>query len=213
MKRAGFTLVELLIATTVFSVIMVISMYGFIRISKYYTKGTTVARMENSARNIIGDISNSIQFSVGNKLTQNYPTAFSPGKICIGNKRYTYLVNTPQGFNGKDAIYSEEATGSNCGTITASTKQVLLPNNSRILNLTVKDLGYGNLDVYKLKIMLLYVPDVPVSFIPSANQPGTDLVQVGFPADDLTQWKCKLGVRGSEYCAITTVSTIVYGRL
>lgn len=45
-NTSGFTLIELMIATTVFSVVMLISTYGFIKINQYYTKGVNAARTQ-----------------------------------------------------------------------------------------------------------------------------------------------------------------------
>ena len=64
-KRAeqnGFTIIELLIATTVFSLILLISVAGILQISRMYYRGVTQSRTQETARSIIDEVGEAIRF-------------------------------------------------------------------------------------------------------------------------------------------------------
>lgn len=59
----GFTIVELMIALSVLSVILLMSTIVMINIGGLYDKGVTSANLQNASRNIVADITSGIQFS------------------------------------------------------------------------------------------------------------------------------------------------------
>src|SRR3990172_9120101 len=73
----GFTIVELMIATTIFSVILLIVTFGMLQIGRTYYKGITLTKTQNAARSIIDTISQDIQFSgegVTDSVSGTFPT-------------------------------------------------------------------------------------------------------------------------------------------
>jgi prepilin-type N-terminal cleavage/methylation domain-containing protein len=120
----GFTIVELMIALSILSVILVISTTVFIQIGRLYTKGVNAANLQNTNRTIMGDVSSAIQFSgaapsactpfpapppptavpITCYATAPGPSDFATGPVtvrayafCIGNVRYSYVLNRELG--------------------------------------------------------------------------------------------------------------------
>jgi len=106
LNNKGFTILELLIATMVFSVIFLSATTAIIQIGKLYYKGVVSGRTQETTRTIADSISQQLQFSYdgltigANKI---YPvTKVTPvGTItnqtfksyCIGTTRYSYVLN------------------------------------------------------------------------------------------------------------------------
>jgi prepilin-type N-terminal cleavage/methylation domain-containing protein len=117
----GFTLIELMIALSVLSVLLVMSTVILINIGALYTKGVNAANLQKTSRNLVGDISAVIQLSgttprgcTNITITCYTPTASIPDtgvrtnphpspvsdKIygyCINNVRYSYVLNRELG--------------------------------------------------------------------------------------------------------------------
>lgn len=101
-QQQGFTILELMIATLVFSVIFLGATTALLQISKLYYKGVVGGRTQEISRGIIDQISQQLQFS-SDTLTapakQTFNVTGAPaGQLdfnvhCIGNTRYTYIIN------------------------------------------------------------------------------------------------------------------------
>ncbi len=92
--QTGFTIVELLIAMTVFSVMLLVATTGVIQVGRTYYKGITTSKTQEAARGIVNEISQSIQVGAKNEIKP--PAADGPNgekAVCVGNVRYTYLIN------------------------------------------------------------------------------------------------------------------------
>lgn len=83
----GFTIVELMIATTVFSVILLLCATALVQIGRIYYKGVLSGKTQNTARSIMDEIASSIKYSGG-----NIPTPIS-NVLCVGNLRYSFNVD------------------------------------------------------------------------------------------------------------------------
>ncbi len=93
-SSSGFTIVELLIAMAVFSVMLLVATTGVIQVGRTYYKGITTTKTQEAARGIVNEISQSIQVGAKNKIEP--PGALGPHgakAVCVGNVRYTYLIN------------------------------------------------------------------------------------------------------------------------
>ena len=91
-KQAGFTIVELMVATAVFAVVLLIVSLGLLQIGRTYYKGVTSTNVQQTSRGIIDQISQAIQFSGGQIITSITPRGNSRG-FCIDNKRYSYELD------------------------------------------------------------------------------------------------------------------------
>ncbi len=95
----GFTIMELMIAIALLSVILLASAEVFVNIGGLLTKGANLANVQDDARNIVSDVSSSIEFGTNQLETASY-TYYSPEQLtvyayCIGNVRYSYVIGFP----------------------------------------------------------------------------------------------------------------------
>jgi prepilin-type N-terminal cleavage/methylation domain-containing protein len=119
-SSSGFTIVELMIALTVLSVILVIGTVIMIQIGSLYSKGVNAANLQSTARNIASDVTAAIQFSTqapspctitpttcfANPINaaDTEPRIYTTGGVtvsvnafCIGSVRYSYVMNRELG--------------------------------------------------------------------------------------------------------------------
>jgi prepilin-type N-terminal cleavage/methylation domain-containing protein len=113
-EQSGFTIVELMIATTVFSVILLLCTYGLIQIGRNYYKGSIVSRTQNVTRAVLDDVTQSITY--GASAPSPEAISFTPGdtsEVCIGNKKYVV----------KDQEFSVSRATGDCSSVTGHTTQ------------------------------------------------------------------------------------------
>lgn len=119
-NNKGFTIVELLFSTAIFSVVLLLCLSALVQIGRMYFKGVTTAQTQQSARALMDEISQSMQLS-GAEITpigsitggpvppeiygQSGPIPISGGNItqgaigyfCIGTTRFTFAMDRMQG--------------------------------------------------------------------------------------------------------------------
>lgn len=223
--QAGFTLVELLIATTVFSVILMAAAAALVQVGRMYYKGVVTTQVQNVARTVIDDVSRTIQFGDGSyekiPAEASPPTAQPPIQvICVGNTRYTYVVGMqvnnkiPSGiYNSAEypnqirhALWQDEIGSQQCGTEIPQLQKEN-PYEGYTTSLKGKELlGNG---------MRLGTFDV----LPLGGDGDvfTVSVTVIYGDDDLLDTatnppKCKSSVVGGQWCAISALNSVVYSR-
>lgn len=91
--QKGFTIIELLISTVVFGVILLIITGAIIQFSKLYYKGVIVSRTNEVSRTVAEDMAKSVQYA-GKRFLYQAPNGSDPGVMCLGTKKYTFLLNT-----------------------------------------------------------------------------------------------------------------------
>jgi prepilin-type N-terminal cleavage/methylation domain-containing protein len=143
-NHKGFTIIELLIATAVFSLVLIIFMTSFIKIGDMFYKGVNVANTQEAARTVLDGISSDIRFS---KSTPFYtaPDAAGKGIICIGQHRYKYQLDQQVGAPGAYGIQREDVNPGSCSNLSvAGSNQTELLNNRMQLNrLQLSNCGSG----------------------------------------------------------------------
>jgi type II secretory pathway pseudopilin PulG len=112
-KSGGFTVIELLIATTVFSVVLLIFLISFLRIGQLFYKGVSITNTQETARSVIQDMTDDMQFS--NVTPQIDPAG---NYFCIGNHRYAINKGFQVGSAPGYGILREDLA--NCPPLTGS---------------------------------------------------------------------------------------------
>ena len=203
-NERGFTLIELMVATVIFSLVMIVLTYGVISISRSYYKGITVSQTQNAARNIASSLTQAIEFD-GNYIA--LPPSGNLGGFCIGNKRFSYLLGYQlAGTYSTGLVHTAahslvEDTPGSCSS--GSLIQDLANNNSlpgielmgknmRLANLTINQQGSTNL--YQIDVRVVYGDEDLLN-----NPTGTDA-------------SCK-GQSGDQFCATSELSTTVARRV
>jgi len=165
----GFTIIELMIATTVFSIILLLVTYGILQIGRTYYKGVTETKTQDTARAALDNITQAIQFDSGAVSAQS--NGIVPNVkyvICIGNVRYSaYLGHILIDDSTHHALVQDtESTpcadntaipGLDGSTPMSSSATELMAPLMRVAALDVTDLSGG---LYKVHIRVVYGNDV-----------------------------------------------------
>ena len=202
----GFTIIELLIATSVFSIILLVLASGLIEIGRLYYKGVISSKTQETARVIAEDIGRSIQFSGG----QVSPLVTTGGinSYCVGGRRYSFKLNVQT--KDKPAIVHgllvDNPTSDCVASITGGPgvaqdfttpldkSEELLGVNMRLSDLVISQVGTTNL--YTVRVYVTYGDDDLLSdkMLPA----GLDTCNTG---------------SGSQFCATSILNTIVEKRI
>jgi prepilin-type N-terminal cleavage/methylation domain-containing protein len=223
-NQSGFTIVELMIALSVLSVLLIMSSVLLIQIGRIYSKGVNLANIQNTNRNVVHDIGSALEFGGQQPITGSETylpaggDAVTVNSFCLDTTRYSYVVGQQEAISpdyhpstGAPQTYhvlweDTMKTNDNCFPMDI-TKQVptdppdgvatqpgsgkeLIPLRSR---LSVFNIGEnpGGSGIYQLEVTIAYGDNDLL------NAAGTN---------------CNGGI-GQEYCATSTLSTVVTRRL
>lgn len=185
--KKGFTIIELLIAATVFSTVLLVLSYGIIHIGRMYYKNITSSRTQETARALMDDISSSIQFS-GSDIIYIPGT---PALLCAGTDKYVINLNTLV-TAGDHAIWRDKTVEGVCAPsgFNNGTSQELLGENMQLLDFGYTERAGGLVDLR---------------------------FSVGFGDEELldrsTSPPTCLPGRGSTFCAVSTLDTTAKRRI
>lgn len=203
MKRLhikGFTIIELLISTVILSMVLLTITSAIVEMSRFYYRSVIVSRTQETARTVVEDIAQSIQFAGAN----NVPYDNLSNCIIIGSHRYIYQKpNKPVASNQHALIVDNGTTciaplpNLNSAVPSATpgyTYRELLGENMRVVDLSVQQVG-GSTDLYDISVRIAYGS-------------GTDAqLLAGSPAT------CKDNIRnGGQYCAVSALKMTVSKR-
>jgi prepilin-type N-terminal cleavage/methylation domain-containing protein len=222
-NQKGFTLVELMIATAVFTVVLLVATTGIIRIGNIYYKGIITAQTQNSTRNIGNDLATSLQFASYDVSVPALAPGASPKFYCLGNTIYVYYINSQykKGNEFSSGLYSADlAPNPVCALASATTKcsgavllncyndrRQLLGENMRVMVFNIAPVN-GSSTVYSINLRTIYGD---TDLLTSTDNAGNPLPPASLPPND--QVTCKTGVAGSSFCAVAQLDTVVKKRL
>lgn len=217
----GFTIVELMIATSIFSIILLLCATSLVTIGKIYHKGLISSKTQEAARVIMEDLASQVQFSGGkpSSLTSGIYSGLSVNSFCIRDTRYTYAIDAQVDDNGLNAALHKSphalwrdttnnpivcpqadlttsdpdaAASTNHGI--ANSGREMVSAGMRLRTLSVKN-TQGNL--WKIDVGLVYGDDATLTRKPLPS-----------PNDTITG--CAGTNDGGNFCAISDLSTEVY---
>lgn len=187
-NNQGFTIVELLISTLIFSMILLLVTIGIIQITRVYYKGITEARTQNTARAAMDEITQGIQFSGGTVSA----TQASKSSFCIGDQQYSYALGKQLGTQTAKALWKTNTPGCSGNPAVATTGKEFLSDKMRLSNLTVTPLGAN---LWKVSLTVAYGDDDLLNN-PTSTSPS-----------------CKGIQAGSQFCSISTLTSTVIQRV
>lgn len=205
----GFTVVELMIATLVFSVILLLLTSAMIRLGRMYYKGLASTKVQEVSRSVIEDISQSIQFAGGDV----FATAAN-GSVqgyCVGTRRYSFVPYQAYTAAGEHKLLSgtvpqgcvKGVTAARDMTTTLSgDEQELLGEDMRVVNLKIENSLTSGL--YKVTVRIAYGKD-DVLCSPTGSGCAPDVNH-----DNLV---CRSGSKASQFCAVSEVTATVQRRV
>jgi prepilin-type N-terminal cleavage/methylation domain-containing protein len=211
----GFTIIELLIATAVFSMILILITFGVIRFNEAYYRGLTQSSTQNVARTIMSNVAQTIEFNNGTVAPNmsgggSYPTWSG---LCVNNQFYQYqlgkelVTGTPSGNQVSQAMLRSDAgdcTGATPGQTLIGSE--MLSPHMRLSDLEVTSSGT---DLYKINVRVVYGDDDLICAASAAGSCSTPADTSGATAKDA---QCK-SFTGSQFCAEADLSTVVQKRI
>lgn len=206
-NQDGFTILELLIATLVFSTILVVATFAIIQISRTYIRGYIGSETQNTNRNIADQITQAIQLSTTGEVTlpPNSPNASNVYWFCVNETRYTYVYDqeltassTPVFLQDKDSTGNCSGPGDLTNAATGTNRKELLSTHMMLLPPTggggILTVASGALKLYNVNLTILY------------GDNGSYITRAGLPVG------CAPIVSGGDFCAKSSTSTSVEQR-
>lgn len=205
-KSAGFTIVEMMIATIVFSMVLLVVTTAILQFTRVYYKGVTEGNVQDTARNVVDTIAQGIQFNGGvvNTTTAS-PTPGAAYAFCVGGQRYSYTTGWELNDSPSAALHQiahvlvvDSYPGCGGGTPPAQTLsgavvgRELLSKNMRIARLRVTSTATN---IYKVSVRIVYGDDDLL------NGPTTSTA------------KCQNFSAGTQFCAYSDITTTVVKRV
>jgi prepilin-type N-terminal cleavage/methylation domain-containing protein len=224
----GFTIVELMISTVVFSLVMVLCLTGMVQVSRAYYKGVTHSRTQEAARLLMDEIAQTIKLS-GSAISYVSATVPGPevavgsveeatGVFCAGNKKYTYALDRKvvggdsdepnkeikNAIIREDVICTDVLEKGDLNAAVTGNSRSLIGENMRLTKFSVTRVTPNNSDTTQSGSQLWKI-DIRLAY---GDQ---DLLRY---TDDSGQNRviCESGT-GTEFCSIVELSTIVSRRI
>jgi prepilin-type N-terminal cleavage/methylation domain-containing protein len=205
-KNRGFTIIELMIATLVFSIVLLVCLAAFLQVGRLFYKGVNLSLTQDNTRDIMSSISNDIRFTKNSPTTNNMS---SPnGYFCIGLHRYKYM-------KGNHLYLASENLSSNYGLvredISAGCPSPAVPgsgsNPTEMLgnSMQLNDLSITCVNTQcNIKVHVVFYGDDNTVF-ESPSHPGYT------PSQALTapDANCTGALSGSQYCATADFASTV----
>lgn len=213
-QQKGFTIVELMIATLVFSLVLLVCAFAIVHVGRMYYKGMIMNRTQDASRKVIDDISQAIQFGgISGEKRQFFranSTTYGTGStsvqvdsLCFGVVRYSFNKEKARGSSEdhiphvlwKDRVNPADAE---CLPVDITRADLntdqgteMLGENMRLPILNISE-DRGN---WSLEMRLSYGDD-PLLFEEGTNY-GV----------------CKGALSGGQFCAVSQLNTVVHKRL
>lgn len=204
-SEQGFTILELMLATTAFSIVLVMVLGSFLQIGRMYYRGVSISKTEEASRTIVDDIGRALQFS-RNSVNPIDLSGTSIGVICFGDLRYSFAPNkrlnttsTPLAASESSRVIFRDTGASTCTEAIsgASIKgSEMLEDNMRLNYIKVAEVGSTGL--WRIDLSLAYGED--------------DVFESTGGVVDYT--KCRSSTSsGTQFCGVSNVTTYINRRL
>jgi prepilin-type N-terminal cleavage/methylation domain-containing protein len=203
-NQKGFTIIELMIASAVFASILLLLTMGLLAVSRTYYKGVVTTRTQQVSRSILEDISESIRFNGGTVAPSIVPNGTSRG-FCAGGKRYSYQLNKQLNeavASQRHVIVVDDFDTCSAGTVAQSmssatpTGRELMSTRMRLGGLSITQVGTGT-DLWRVTVRVAS---------------GEDDILEDTNGDGVLD-TCRQERSGSQFCAVSELSTVVQKRV
>lgn len=208
--ESGFTIVELMVASLIFSVVLIVITVGVIQFTNGYYRGINTTNTQTTAQAAIDYISQSAQFSSGGTAVG------ASGYFCAGGKVFVYspgkqFLGTPS--LADKGLYMMDNTAATCADpgVVSGGKE-LLGKNMRVIQVSVTAPTAPKY-LSQVKLMIAY-GDSDLLCAPTSS-PGScasGAATLGDPALTASDVVCKSQV-GSQWCSIANLTAVAQQRL
>lgn len=216
-SQHGFTIVEFMIATTVFSVVLLVITAAVLFLSRSYQDSLYASSTQAAASNLVDTVAQSVKFS----STPITSTTHASGtrSYCIGTKQYLYVLGKQLDGNNmstrtRNAVIARQNSNCTLESIITSqpsgSPQELLGRSMRLSKLSITS-SPTSPAVYTVSARVVYGDD---DLLCSPSVSGSCDSTTTMSAVDLARSDimCRSN-SGAEYCAVSELSTTVYRRL
>lgn len=238
--QRGFTIIELLIATTVFSVVLLVVMSAIVQMGRLYYKSNTMSRTQEMTRSVLDDVTRAIQYSPAQIVTHRAAVPADPAVtgLCIGGRRYSMALGRQldKTVTTQRTLVSDQVSGtcasaqplSGGAAVTATSKE-LLSDKMRIVKLDVQPAFMSSSSAYRVTVRVIYGDNDLIcnNAVAGACESASTILSnadietiarsqaspVGSTSVVSSTLQCKNIRSGSEFCATAELSTIVERRL
>ncbi|CAN5698561.1 hypothetical protein BH23PAT2_BH23PAT2_03210 [soil metagenome] len=207
LNASGFTIIELMLAMTVFSLVLVAASVGLIQIGRMYYRGVITTRTQDNTRLVIDEISRSIQFTGGDILFSNNPDE-DHRAVCIGSTRYSYVINQQLLNDTPHVLWRDQPNDlSSCNPVDLLSSDLengteLAGENMRLSRFSVEKRD----NEYVIRVGLVYGDyDLLVGV-------RADGEYVDYDDDSAERIICGIGA-STQFCAVSNLETVVISRL
>ena len=215
----GFTIIELLIATAVFTVILIITAAALIGISQTYVKGSVEGNTQQTARKILSSISQDIQFNNNSSIILNPSSSSNTDEFyfCIGSDVYVYNLNKRLTSNPQSAQDSTWVLIRYTNPICPKSPPSMPPssNDSRYEELMASGQRLGQLSISENSINNnpAYTISIEIGYGANNVLNGTDTPPVNQINENTKyNYRCQTGL-DSSFCAVSSLTTTVAPRI
>ncbi len=229
-REYGFTLIELMIATMVFSVILLLAAVAMVQIGRIYFKGITAAKTQEVSRTISDDVAQAIQFSGAQIKTIQKPPGSNALGFCVDNIRYSYLVNQQLEQN---PATSPPLAGTQAKHVLVMDDTTKLPAPFNCTSSTYAQAIDGAGSIYGRELMGIHMrlvsdplPQPPLPISPDGKlytvtvgvvYGDWDVLNVTTipppPAGSNYNYSCKASNKGGQFCSVSSLTTTVEKRV
>lgn len=211
LNNKGYTLIELMLAMGLFTVILVVSTIGFIGINRTYTRGVIKKELTESIQKLGSDIeavvkvqpASSVVYCSEADLPADRPecTGQPFSVLCFSNTRYYWPSHT----SGEGGLYRD---GSICSSATFDKKTEIV--NSRYVTEDLKITPLPS-DLYQIQGIFHTINSDALTVDDNSGTYTDQRVQPGF---DPYLTKCKGSAAGSvvQSCAVEKFNFVINSR-
>jgi len=201
LTQKGFTIIELMIASLVFTSLLLLCLEGITRVAKVYVKNSSISRTNEFVRTLSEDISQQIKFGASNpRFNGTSPTI---KYLCSGGYAYQITLNTPNRPIKRIEKSSCDNFDNPVITIYSDSSEIKTPDQLRVLKF---DISEPSSAIWKVNIKVsLGEPDLLRDS--ESLKPLTDSTAV------FSNGQCIPNLAGSEYCAVIELTTFSTRRL
>lgn len=224
-KEDGFTIIELLIASIAFTVLLILVTMIVIQVSRVYYKGVILSNTQNVDSVVMQDVSKDIQFGSNtpnmpplSRTFGNYTVNYTV--YCVGNNIFIYNLGqefTQISSSNIGLIYGSSTTcpttGPNLSTlintdIQNGEFQELLSPMMRVVNFSITPKSLTNLNgslLYDINIGIAFGSNQALCDTSNSCSSQTTMNTSNYSGSNV---RCKLQL-GDQYCGVSYLNTIV----
>lgn len=232
-EQRGFTIIELMIATAVLGIILLLATTMMISIGNLLSKGLNQSRTQDTARSILSEVSQHLQLNDTTPVQGSGPANILGHPVtvqsyCIGSHlRYSYLLGYEEG-SGTDpggiprtahVLWRDDNTDNNVSDVVSST------SGCQPIDVTKASFSHENSSGTELvasnsRLSQFCISGSSVGSCNPNSSPYNVVIAITYGDSDLlinptsTSPTCKGGINtGDQFCSTASLSTTVVQRL